>query len=383
MRRGVLIALCFGNFAIGTGTMVVPGTLPVLADGLAVSVPTAGRLIAAFALTLAVLTPLLAGWLSRVDRRQLLAALLLLYVAGHAWSAVAGSYTEVLLSRVACAVSAGLFTSQAAGVASLLVPPERRGAAVALVFLGWSVSAVIGMPLAAWVAQTSGWRMAFAMVSLLSAAALAWVWSVLPSGLAVSRIDAAAWRRLASHGPLVMLIVMTAVHSWAQFTVLSYLTPILRDRLDASPAALAGTLSLFGAAGILGNVITMRTIGRVGAVRIAALCLALMGGAHALLLASGYAWPGMVVAVTLWGLGCFAINSAQQVRMLALAPALATVSVAFNSSAIYLGQALGAESGGRIIERWGIDPLPWLSLPLFVLAAVLSVASHRADHARA
>ena len=59
--NGALVALCLGNFAVGTATMVVPGMLPALADGLRVGIPDAGRLIAAFALTIAVFGPGLAS----------------------------------------------------------------------------------------------------------------------------------------------------------------------------------------------------------------------------------------------------------------------------------------------------------------------------------
>ena len=46
-----LLVLCFGNFIIGTGTLIVPGMLPALARGLGVNVPVAAQLITAFAFT--------------------------------------------------------------------------------------------------------------------------------------------------------------------------------------------------------------------------------------------------------------------------------------------------------------------------------------------
>ena len=56
-----LAALAFGNFVIGTGTLIVPGLLPYLAESLGVSLPVAGHLITAFAVTICVAAPLLAG----------------------------------------------------------------------------------------------------------------------------------------------------------------------------------------------------------------------------------------------------------------------------------------------------------------------------------
>jgi predicted MFS family arabinose efflux permease len=43
----VLWPLLFGNFVIGSGVMVVPGTLNEISSGLDVSVATAGQLISA------------------------------------------------------------------------------------------------------------------------------------------------------------------------------------------------------------------------------------------------------------------------------------------------------------------------------------------------
>ena len=74
MPRASLAALAFGNFIIGTGTLIVPGMLPQLAEGLGVSLPIAGQLITAFAITVCVAAPLLAGALGWIECRR---------VAGH------------------------------------------------------------------------------------------------------------------------------------------------------------------------------------------------------------------------------------------------------------------------------------------------------------
>ncbi len=56
-----LPVLCFGNFVIGTGTLIVPGMLPALARGLEVTVPVAAQLITAFALTVRLIAPVFAA----------------------------------------------------------------------------------------------------------------------------------------------------------------------------------------------------------------------------------------------------------------------------------------------------------------------------------
>ena len=375
--NGALVALCLGNFAVGTATMVVPGMLPALADGLAVGIPDAGRLIAVFALTIAVFGPGLASAVSTVDRRVLLAGTLLLLFASLAASAFATDYRMLLATRVVSAVCAGLFTSQAAGAAALMVEVPRRGSAVAFVFLGWSIAAVFGMPVSAWVAETFGWRAAFGAVATVALASALSVRLALPTGLRVQRVDAAAWLRILADRRLLAVVAVTAIHSWAQFTVFSYITPIMKSQLHATPTTVSALLALFGVTGIAGNVLAIREMDRLGPARVVMTSLALMLGAHVVMFAAGWSMTSMVIALAMWGAGCFAINSSQQTRLYAAAPVLAPVSIALNSSAIYLGQAAGAESGARIIAASGFDPLTWLSIPVFVAAMATSAWAGR------
>ena len=132
--------MCFGNFIIGTGTLIVPGMLPALARGLGVTVPVAAQLITAFALTVCITAPPLAALTARFDRRFLLVSVQLLFAAGHIASAFATGLHELLVLRVLSSVGAALFTAQAASTAALLVPEQRRGGAIAFVFVGWSIA---------------------------------------------------------------------------------------------------------------------------------------------------------------------------------------------------------------------------------------------------
>ncbi len=55
-----LLALAVGGFAIGTTEFVSMGLLPQLADGVGVSIPTAGHVISAYAIGVVVGAPLIA-----------------------------------------------------------------------------------------------------------------------------------------------------------------------------------------------------------------------------------------------------------------------------------------------------------------------------------
>ena len=133
-------ALMFGNFVIGCGIMVVPGTLNDLARSLQASVAVAGQLFAVGAATVCFGAPLLAGWVAGFDRRRLLAVSLLGYAAGHALCAAMPSYAALLPIRALTMLGAAVFTPQAAAAVGFMSPPEHRGRAITFIFLGWSMA---------------------------------------------------------------------------------------------------------------------------------------------------------------------------------------------------------------------------------------------------
>src|SRR5258706_531198 len=233
--RASLLALCFGNFVIGTGTLIVPGMLPQLADGLAVSLPIAGLLVPAFAAAVCVSAPLLAAATSRLDRRALLAGMQLVFFAGHAAAALVSSFAPMLVLRVLTSVGAALFTAQAAAAAALLVRPEARGRAIALVFLGWSIASVAGMPLGAYVGAVWGWREGFALVAAAALVGAIAVWLFVPAGVRVPPVSGAIWRSIVGNPGVLANVGVTSLFAAAGFALLSYFVPAARGFLHASP----------------------------------------------------------------------------------------------------------------------------------------------------
>ena len=88
----------------------------------------------------------------------------------------------------------------------------------------------------------------------------------------------------------------------------------------------------------------------------------------------------MVLAIVPWGLGVFASNSSQQARLVNLAPVLAPASIALNTSAMYAGQAIGAGSGGWLIQAAGITSLPAAGCIGLICALGLSLWAGRQAH---
>jgi predicted MFS family arabinose efflux permease len=374
-------SLLFGNFVIGCGVMVVVGTLNDISHSLAVSVSVAGQLVAAAAVVMCVGAPLLAIWVGGLDRQKLLAASLAWYALGHALCALMPSYLALLPVRALTVLGAAVFTPQAAAAIGAMTPAEHRGGAITFIFIGWSLASVIGIPAAAWLGDTFGWRTAFFAVAALGAVGAAWVFAALPEKVRPALLTMAAWRGALGSPVLMAMVLVTALACAGQFALFSYFAPFFKTVVGASTTEVTVLFVCFGVFGVIGNTVASRSVDKVGADR--AILLALVLVALSLL-----AWPwavtmkGFLIVMAPWALAFFATVSLQQARLGAAAPALAPALLALNTSAVYLGQAGGASSGGWLIAHHGYGSLSWVGLGWVLAAIVLSVWAGRA-HRRA
>jgi predicted MFS family arabinose efflux permease len=364
-----LANLAFANFTAGTGILIVAGMLNELAADLDTSVAMAGQLFTASSLAICFGAPLLAGLTTRIDRRVLLTAALALFALLNLAAAMAPGYAMLAVARVAIGLCVAIVTPQAAAIAGMLAPPAERGRALSMVFLGFAISTVAGVPLGAYLGATLGWRITFALVGALGFIAAAAIWFLLPAGLQVAKMDRKAWRDLAGSAAILLVIATTVVQGTGQFVLYSYIAPVLREFLAATPVMISLLLLWSGVCSVAGNIIAGRLIDRLHPPRIIYAALAAMLAAFLMWPATRGSFALMMLALMLWGFGCFAINISQQARLVALAPQLTSASIALNSSGIYLGQALGAMGGALVIGEAGLGALSWAGA-IFLAAAI-------------
>lgn len=106
-------------FALGSGELLVVGLLNRIAADLRVTIPTAGVLVTAYALGLAIGGPLLTALTIRLDKRTIL--------IGAVGLVILGTLVPVLTT------SFGLFVAVGFVLAMSIVPPERMGRAISVV----------------------------------------------------------------------------------------------------------------------------------------------------------------------------------------------------------------------------------------------------------
>lgn len=373
----VLWAFMLGNLVIGTGILLPAGLLNILAADFGISIARAGLLQVASGLMVGIGAPLIAWLTSGIDRRLLLVFSLGLYAVGHVAAAMAPSFEVLLIVRTVAIAAAAIFTPQAAATLGLLLPPEKRASAISFIFIGWSMASVIGIPAGSLLAEWLGWRGAFAGMGVLSAIAALAVGVSLRGGLMAQPIRLSSWLSVFSSPALAVIMLVTLFSMSGQFASMSYLAPYMRQGFDAGPAGIATAFAIIGAGGVIGNYVASRVVSRLGADACVLVALMLLvAGMTIVALGYGIYWVAMAGAF-LWGLGSFSSNSVQQSRLVAAMPALAAATVALNTSAVYLGQSLGAAAGGLVIAQ-GVSPnLSWVSAAFLLLAAIVSIIASR------
>jgi predicted MFS family arabinose efflux permease len=374
--RAARWSLLFGNFVIGCGVMVVGGTLNDLTHDLNISVTTGGQLLAIAALMMGFGAPLLAWLIGHIDRRTLLAWTMVWYAVGHLLCALAPSYPWLWPARALTVLSAAVFTPQAAATAGFMSTPAKRGQAITFVFMGWSIASVAGMPLTAWIGERMGWRMAMVLIGMGAFAAAWLVWRHLPAGIRPPALSLRSWRKVLKSPLLMAVVAVTACQSAGQFTVLGYTAPYYKQVFGASPEEISIMFGWFGALALVGNVLLNRSIDRVGAAPAVTLTLALMAVSLLIWPLAG-SLPVLAAVLLPWAISGFATNSGQQARLGGLSPRLAPALMALNTSAIYLGHALGASGGGWVISHHGYEQLHWLGLAWMLVALALSLWAQR------
>ncbi|TCQ77663.1 multidrug resistance protein [Ochrobactrum sp. BH3] len=375
-----LIALTIAAYAIGTTEFVIVGLLPTVDSDLHITLPLAGLIVSVYALGVTFGAPILTALTGRLERKPLLLGLMALFIAGNMVAASAPSYEILMIGRVLSAFAHGVFFSVGATIAADLVPENKRGSAIAMMFMGLTVAIVTGVPLGTWIGQNFGWRATFWAVSAIGLVALVGIAALLPRSL--QKAEPASLMdqlRVLGSGRLLIVYGMTALGYGGTFVAFTYLTPILQDITGFAEGSVSYILVLYGIAIAIGNIVGGR-ISNDNPVR--ALTVLFVLQAIVLVLFSFSAVSPFFTLITLAALGFlqFANVPGLQLYVVQLAkeyrPGAVDVASALNIAAFNLGIALGAWLGGVVVEsQLGLIATPWVGAILVGGALVLTVLS--------
>ncbi|KQV58071.1 MULTISPECIES: MFS transporter [unclassified Duganella] len=345
-----LLALATGAFAIGTTEFTPMGLLPVIADGVQVSIPTAGMLVSAYAVGVMAGAPVMTLLFSRFGKRAALMALMLIFTAGNLLSAFAPSYTTLLLSRLITSLNHGAFFGIGAVVAASVVPKEKQASAIAAMFMGLTVANIGGVPAATWIGQQVGWRVAFAGTAVLGLVTIAALWLALPKGEPGTPPKLRRELKVLTRPEVLLAMGTTVMGSGAMFALYTYVAPILAEITHATPGFVAFALVLIGVGFTLGNSLGGRLAdwSLDGATKLILAALAVTMAVLPLVMTTEL---GAAIGLVVWGAAAFGIVPPVQMRVMQAAAQAPGLASSVNVGAFNLGNALGAALGGVVIGQ--------------------------------
>ncbi|MCZ4578082.1 MFS transporter [Gordonia amicalis] len=352
-RRLTILALALGGFGIGTTEFVAMGLLSNIAGSLGVSEPTAGHVISAYALGVVVGAPLIAALTARMSRRVLLIALMVAFTIGNLATVLAPSYGLLLVARFVAGLPHGAYFGVAALVAAHLAGPRNRAKAVGQVMLGLSVANVVGVPAAAWLGETFGWRTAFAIVVVIGIATVVALVRVLPtlSGMTITDplTELGALRRT----QVWFTLVIGVVGFGGMFAFYTYLNSALTSVTGLPVSVVPFALMLYGLGMVTGNFVGGYAADRSVSVAILAGLFTSAVTLAAFAVLAENAWAALILTyfVALTG---STMLPALQTRLMDVAADAQTLAAALNHSALNVANAAGAFLGGVVVSAgWG------------------------------
>jgi DHA1 family inner membrane transport protein len=368
MKRSIYI-LALGAFGIITTEFGVIGILPTISREFKVSIDTAGWLLSAFALTVAISSPFITALTTKMNRKFLLCLVLGVFILSNLLSAFSPNFTVLMIARILPAFFHPLFWN-----ISLAVAFKQGGAkAVSVVMTGLSIATVLGVPLTTYAADFfHNWQASFFLTSLISSVAFLGLLLFVPSMPGNKEKTAESQLYVLKDPKLWLNLVSTVLTLAAMFSSYSYLAAYLEKISHMDGAQISIMLLLFGGMGIAGNWLMGIALGKNVMLASRAFFMLLIG-VQLLAYYFGGIFTPMIIIVSFWGMihtGGFLvpnIRTTQSVPHNALEFVNSLLTSCYN-----IGISLGAFLGGFIIARYGIHEIIWMSTPLLLLAYGLS-----------
>ncbi|MGE9212986.1 MULTISPECIES: MFS transporter [Exiguobacterium] len=378
----LILSLALLTFVLGTSEFVIVGILPDIADGLSISIATAGTLVSAFAITFAIGTPLTMSLTSHLPKRKLMLTLTAAFIVFNLFSSLAPTYGILLVLRMMTAVVTGVLISLAMLVASESVPTGKRGIAVSFIFGGFTMANVFGVPLGTFIGQRAGWETTFLLTTALGVVAFLAVYRVVPSHLTSVKTSIADQLRLLTNPRILIAFFIPAFGFGATYVVYTYLVPILKSVLGVPVAWISPILFAYGFISIFSNMAAGKIASHnpIGRLRFVFLI-------QALVLAALYVTTSSVtlglINIALMSFMAILLTTSTQIYLIDLAEKFNPDAKGLASSlmpvASNVGIGMGSALGGLVYANAPVMTLALVAGAVALVTALLTAVSHQLD----
>ena len=377
MPWGLLAAGALAMFAAASsGTTRAPFLLDMARD-LSTSLPLVGNLVAATSVSWAIAGLAAGAGSDRWGRRPFLIFGPLALCAALVGIATAPSFFWVAIWSVAAGGCSGMFTGVIFAEASSRVAEGQQGRALGWIMSGQSLTLLLGVPLAAWIGATIGWRGVNLCVGALALVSAAWMLATTRGRPSSARLagSKAASTRAALTWPVIRLLSMGIAERICYGMTIVYFATFLQSTYNAPLNTVALPLAIFASGNILGTILGGQLADRFENRLLIFAVAMLTSGVAALAL---FGWrTSLMTSVALGFVYVFLNAIARPAMMASLAkvpPSVRGTVMGLNVTCSSIGWMGAAGLGGWMLATQGFAGFGPVTAVVAVIAAGLALA---------
>ncbi|WP_447527938.1 MFS transporter [Vreelandella sp. TE19] len=357
-----LYLIALGAFALGMASYVTAGLIPLITQKFDVSDAAAAQLVTAFTLAYGLGSPLVVALLPGRWQREGLVSALAVFTLANALSALAESFTALLVWRGVAGAAAGVYLAMGIAAAAALAPDTQRGKAIAVIMGGMASGTVLGVPLSLVLANQLGWQFALWLITALGAIAWAGLYFKLPTLATPNVVSLVRKLALLKHPTTLAILAVSLMAATASLGMYTFIAPFLAAPAFGEVSSITLYLWVWGLGGIAGSFLVGPLADKYREANVTLVIMLLLTIALLAfpLAASQHPWLALA-PIALWGAVGWALQVPQNNQLMTVREPTgdANLAVALNESALYLGSAIGAALGGLLLSH---------ALPLWLLA---------------
>lgn len=370
--------LAIGAFAIGMTEFVIMGLLPNIARDFDVTVSQAGQLITGYALGVAIGGPIIVMLTIKWNRKYLLIVLMGIFIIGNLTASFSPNYGFMMTSRIITSLAHGSFFGIGSILAASMVRPEKRASAMALMFMGLSMSNILGVPFGTLIGQNFGWPMTFIIISIIGALALIGIIIFVPMQRETIKSSVLNELQILKEKRLWLTLAVTLFGFSSVFAYFTYISTVLIDVSNVQENLISYLLIIFGIGVTLGNVVggkladwnLNKALKIIFIVFILYFILLYFVQMNSIL---------MVAGIFFFGLIGFSMSPSLQFKSTLISQDAPTLASTLNQSAFNLGNALGGFIGGVVVTNLPIASLSLIAPILTVIGLIFLLVSIRVE----
>ncbi len=344
-------ALALGTLGLGISEYVMMGILPDIASDINITIPMAGQFISAYALGVCVGAPLMVMIARKKPLKSILIGLFLIYLIGNIFTAAAPSYPVLLAARFIAGLPHGAYFGVGSIAASKLAERGKETSAIAAMVSGMTIANLIGVPLGTWVSHEFSWRFTYLIVVVWGLVTLFFLHKWVPEIKPLPDNGFRGQFRFLKTLPPWILFSAILLGNGGIFCWYSYVSPFMTNTSGFDTSSMTGIMVLAGLGMVIGNYISGKLSDKYSPAKIAYSTQGIVGIILLLIFAfSSYPWISLLL-MCICTAGLFALSAPQQILLNENSHGGQMLGATLAQVAFNLGNALGAYTGGFVVNQ--------------------------------